>query len=207
MLLSIANIKHSFGQTESFYEKAIRSYEQKKYQEADYFFRKALREKKQQPVQLNYFYGATLLQLGKTELAEKFLIDFMENAEPEDTLFKKTKVMLVNLNPKNCQKCKGTFYVGKDTTCFSCEGKGKIETSCLYCKGSKRIPCVHCKGSGMQTQTDKFSKKSFHKCEPCSGSGFEPCNRCKLEVKNFKDCERCKGRGVVVEKQSCNHVF
>ncbi|MFQ3575689.1 MAG: hypothetical protein SNJ77_04565 [Cytophagales bacterium] len=195
------------AQTETNYQKALSFFEQSKFKEADFYFRKALREKDKQPVEIKYFYGATLYNLDKTELSEKFLSDYVESNDSKPELIKKAKSMLLNINPKNCQKCYGKFHILKDSTCFRCEGSGKVESKCLYCNGSKKIPCYVCKGAGMIHNTGKFENKTFARCEHCKGSGIDTCVKCMIEELKTKDCERCKGSGKVKEKVFCNHEF
>ena len=202
MLLIINMI---LAQDNDYYNRAIKSFMNENFKEADYFFRKGLRENIAMSSTDFYYYGLTLYKLNKIEAAEKFLKDFISSNTNDTILIRNATILLKKLNPKNCKICNGSFYFTIDTICSKCDGKGTILSICKYCNGTKKIPCSQCMGVGFITYSDLFSKKKFKICETCFGNKIFLCDKCLLNSGETKICEICKGKGVISLRKSCKH--
>ena len=87
----------------------------------------------------------------------------------------------------------------RDNTCWSCEGKGKLD--CWPCKGTGKFPCAcdkgawicnSCQGDGYY---ETYSGKS-KTCRACGGMGDTDCRYCGGAA--FTVCRKCGGNGYLL---------
>ena len=79
-------------------------------------------------------------------------------------------------------------FVIHDRRCNRCQGTGKIQEYCAYCKGHGEKYCNYCGGRGSRN------------CGFCSGTGILRCNGCngRGTIKNNTEyCQKCGGHGEV----------
>jgi hypothetical protein len=87
--------------------------------------------------------------------------------------------------------------------CPNCLGEGKLR--CTNCHGVKevRIPCAKCGGKGKYQPpglvippgaNPRRFERSFVRCTPCKGTGFEKVIRCEKCKEGFLTCRQCDGK-------------
>lgn len=76
--------------------------------------------------------------------------------------------------PEICQWCKGTGYdrvpvnpgrSGRFQMCRICNGQGRVQVA------QPSMPCVHCKGTGMNPNADSNRLETIP-CTPCGSTGW-----------------------------------
>jgi hypothetical protein len=87
--------------------------------------------------------------------------------------------------------------------CPVCLGEGKLR--CTNCHGIKevRIPCARCGGKGKYQPAGlvippganpRRFERSFVRCTPCKGTGFEKVIRCEKCKEGYLTCRQCDGK-------------
>jgi hypothetical protein len=87
--------------------------------------------------------------------------------------------------------------------CPTCLGEGKLR--CTNCHGIKevRIPCSKCGGKGKYQPpglvippgaNPRRFERSFVRCTPCKGTGFERVIRCEKCKEGYMTCRQCDGK-------------
>lgn len=196
------------GQSSKLMESALGAMEAGNFEKANQYFREMIDSKHPIPHEMPYYFAETLFRLRQYDNSANFLNKYLEingykgdNYEYAKELEKKLKQPLNEIMA--CQLCDRRGYRYK--TCFTCEGRKKIEQDCNYCKAKGIVGCSRCAGSGLVTKKNVFNIVEYFECERCSGRGRLTCPTCKGTKSAVNACNTCQGSGRLNSEQICDH--
>ncbi len=170
--------------------------EEKKFTEANEFFKKIFALKTPVPDELAYFYGYTLLHLKKYSQSRAALTKYLELQGSNGPLSHKAREGLDEAD------CLETGYKDSFIACDLCYGDSTLDINCRQCKGKGTELCPVCKGSGVATVPTNFGS-SYHTCQRCAGEKIIRCTVCKGKLKEKIICYNCNGRGRKKIRRKC----
>ncbi|HSZ24466.1 MAG TPA: hypothetical protein VK766_02045 [Cytophagaceae bacterium] len=170
--------------------------EENKFSEANDFFKKIVTLQVPVPDELAYFYGYTLLHLGKYPQSKAALHKYLVLQGDTGKFSVKAKESLELLD------CKETGYKDVYVVCDVCFGDSTIEIHCRSCKGRGIEICPVCKGNGVVTTSNNFGN-NYHTCHRCAGEKIIRCTACDGKLKEKIICYNCNGSGRKKIRKKC----
>lgn len=180
-----------------YYKEAIKAISQKKFTDADSYFKKIARLEMNFPDELAYFYGYTQFNLGKYVQAKEAFEKYISLRTDTGRYAHYAKQYI---HTADCN-LKGFFF--ETTTCDECKGGGKSEIECRTCKGKGKEVCNKCFGRGALRKNDNFGE-IFETCKKCEGTGYYTCLKCHGAGKELDKCFICEGKGTLRLKKDCH---
>jgi hypothetical protein len=169
---------------------------EKKFSEANDYFKKIFALKTTVPDEFAYFYGYTLLNLKKYTQGRNALYKYLDLQGDKGIYSQKAYEALEQAD------CQETGYKDVFVECDICYGDSTLEINCRHCKGKGIEICPLCKGSGVATTSTNFGS-SYHTCHRCAGEKIVKCTVCKGHLKEKIICYNCNGKGRKKIRKKC----
>ena len=189
-------------------EEAIIQMNDGRYETANLTFRRILKLDAVLPDELSYLFAETLYMVDQYHNSRRFVYKYIRLAGPNGRYYSQAMDLKMYLDEEYeliliCKKCDHRGY--KLLPCNSCNGAGKIHSECFYCFGVGVNRCEVCKGQGVTTSLDAFSKPQYHTCQDCQGKGQVSCKVCHGKKELFQNCQTCNGTNHMAGNELCDH--